>query len=47
MTTFLKLLLPLSGLVVGAGALVGGRFGEALLIIGTAGFGVACVLVFA
>lgn len=38
------LIVPLSGLLIGLGALIGGRGGQVLLIVGTVGFGGACIL---
>jgi len=47
MSTFHAILLPLSVLLIGLGALIGGRVGQALLGAGAVGAGVACVLALA
>jgi hypothetical protein len=44
---FRALLIPLSGLCIGAGVLIGGKAGHVLIIAGTVGFGVAAVLALA
>jgi hypothetical protein len=41
------LLVPLGGLLIGLGCLIGGRAGQACIVVGTIAFGVAAVLVLA
>lgn len=44
MPVFRAVLLPLAGLLLGLGCLIGGRAGNVLVIAGTVLFGVATVL---
>lgn len=47
MTLLGALVVPVAGLLLGLGVLIGGQVGRVLLILGTAAFGAACVLVLA